>query len=1010
MGFKWLKAAELENWTDTEARRAQEVLPLLARKLIVASISSIKDLHFPSGDSIQYTGWDGRLEAIVGNEFIPMGSSVWEMGTNENILSKLNDDFDKRTNNPIGIDINNTTFVFITTRVWKHRTDIAEWIKEKKALNKWKDIKIIDANDIEAWLEMCPSVSIWLFEQIKCVSAKYLKTLMQFWDEWNDVIEPKVTEAFLLKGRDNIVSEISKWFDNNNKLLNISAESKEEALLVFIAAVRMLDESVREKIINTSLIVESSDAWNELRQTGVELILIPSFQLMNNVSLLKNCRTVVPYAKDEIKQRDSDIQIRRQNHEQFSKGLQEIGIESSKAYDIAYKTKRSLLVLRRCLATVPWVKKPRWTEKENLSVLVPLLLVGSLNENFEGDKRIISQISGCEYKEYNKRLSEWLILEDSPIRKILGTYQIVSLEDMWEYLWAYIISEDIEVFKKCALEVLQVEDSTYELEEKNWFAASLFGKNPVYSKEISKGIVNSLIMLALRNESVNNFNVQSTQAYVNHIVSEIYKNNDTWQKWFSIADKIDLLAEASPEETLKAINMQLNNDSSQFWNLFRKSGNELFSRNYYTHILWALEKLVCSADYAIQACLLLARISEKEFEYKIVNSPDNSLYEIFVPWHPQCALKSDERIELIRLMLNKTPNAAWRLIIKLLPKSSGGVVSNILRPKWRDWDTNYNCKVTQLEYYEQIKIISNLAIENMGASLDRWIDILDNINGICREDIEKLCEIIQKFSGDLNSESLLLICDKLREIIHRHREFSKTDWAMPKEIIDLLVDTYNMIEPKNIIEKYRYLFKYQVNLLNPLVYLEKEKGWWEKKEEQIHLEREKALIEIYEMYNIDGIVNILTSSDDVYKIGDIIASKLLNYELRWDFILKLVNLKKKSILSRYFSLIYEMKGLGEFKDFINNNRDILSIEEINYLLNSLPTNNELWKFIDELGEDIKKEYWSTVDIWSLRDVSISEAKIICNNLLYYSRPYSTVKLIGHIDIFDTEISAQALEC
>lgn len=841
------------------------------------------------------------------------------------------------------------------------------------------------------------------------IYLKDLKTLVQYWEDWNELIEPKITGSFLLKGRENIVEAVSKWYENNNSILNISAESKEEAILTFIAAVNTLDEKIKENIKNSSLIVESLDTWNELRKSCSELILIPNFQLMNNVSLPKNCRTVIPFTKDEIKQGDADIQIRRQNNEQFSQGLQEIGIESSRAYDLSYKTKRNLLVLRRHLATVSWVKKPRWTEKNNIGDLVPILLVGSLNENTEGDKKIISQISGYEYKEYNKRLSEWLILEDSPIRKILGTYQIVSLEDMWEYLWTYITPEDIEAFKKCALEVLQVEDSAFELEEKNWFAASVFGKNPVYSKEISKGIVNSLIMLALRDENSNNFNVQSTQAYVNYIVSEIYKNNDTWQKWFSITDRIDLLAEASPEETLKAINVQLNNESSPFWNLFRKSGNELFSRNYYTHILWALEKMVWSEEYATQACILLARISEKEFEYKIVNSPDNSLYEIFVPWHPQCALRSDERIELIKLLLSKTPNAAWKLIIKLLPKSSGGVVSNILKPKWREWDTNYNYKVTNLEYNEQVKIISNLVVENMGKSLERWIDVLDNINGIFREDIEKFCEILQRFSVDLSSESLLIICDKLREIINRHRKFFKSDWAMPKEIIDLLVATYNMIEPKNIIEKYSYLFKYQVNLLNPLVYSEREKGWWEKEEEQIRLDREKALVEIYQIYNLDGIVNILSNSDDVYKIGDIIASKLLNYELRWEFILRLVNLKKKSILSRYFSLIYEMKGLGEFRDFISTNRDTLHIEEINYILNSLPTNNELWKFIDELGESIKKEYWNTVDIWSLRDTSLSDVMVICNNLLFYSRPYSTVKLLGHVDIFDTEISFKALE-
>ena len=234
------------------------------------------------------------------------------------------------------------------------------------------------------------------------IYLKDLKTLVQYWEDWNELIEPKITGSFLLKGRENIVEAVSKWYENNNSILNISAESKEEAILTFIAAVNTLDEKIREKIKNSSLIVESLDTWNELRKSCSELILIPNFQLMNNVSLPKNCRTVIPFTKDEIKQGDADIQIRRQNNEQFSQGLQEIGIESSRAYDLSYKTKRNLLVLRRHLATVSWVKKPRWTEKNNIGDLVPILLVGSLNEILKEIKKLLAKFLGVNIKSIVK--------------------------------------------------------------------------------------------------------------------------------------------------------------------------------------------------------------------------------------------------------------------------------------------------------------------------------------------------------------------------------------------------------------------------------------------------------------------------------------------------------------------------------------------------------------------------------------------------------------------------------
>lgn len=130
MSFRWIKASQLENWTDIDSRRAQELLPLLIRKLIIASIPlpSIKDLHFPCGDSIQYTGFDGRINIDVGNLYTPDGFSILETGTDENILSKANEDFSKRTRDSLGVEPNNTTFVFVTSRRWKHKTEIHDMI------------------------------------------------------------------------------------------------------------------------------------------------------------------------------------------------------------------------------------------------------------------------------------------------------------------------------------------------------------------------------------------------------------------------------------------------------------------------------------------------------------------------------------------------------------------------------------------------------------------------------------------------------------------------------------------------------------------------------------------------------------------------------------------------------------------------------------------------------------------------------------------------------------------
>ena len=126
--MKWIDATTLKNWASS--RDCQENLPFVIQRLVRATSTDISNIAFPSGNSIIYSGWDGILEVIKGNEYIPEGLSVWEIGTNENIKKKANDDYQKRKENTLGIDAKETTFFFVTPRIWPTKDS---WAKEKKA-------------------------------------------------------------------------------------------------------------------------------------------------------------------------------------------------------------------------------------------------------------------------------------------------------------------------------------------------------------------------------------------------------------------------------------------------------------------------------------------------------------------------------------------------------------------------------------------------------------------------------------------------------------------------------------------------------------------------------------------------------------------------------------------------------------------------------------------------------------------------------------------------------------
>jgi hypothetical protein len=67
----YVTATNIVKWTENSPRQAQEILPLLVKRLIFARINP-SIIRFPSGNSIVQSGWDGILKTDSGNAFIPM--------------------------------------------------------------------------------------------------------------------------------------------------------------------------------------------------------------------------------------------------------------------------------------------------------------------------------------------------------------------------------------------------------------------------------------------------------------------------------------------------------------------------------------------------------------------------------------------------------------------------------------------------------------------------------------------------------------------------------------------------------------------------------------------------------------------------------------------------------------------------------------------------------------------------------------------------------------------------
>lgn len=516
----WIKASDIDNWTNKEPRRAQEMLPILIGKLILASANDVIDYHFPYGKAIQFNGYDGVLGTHEKSPYFPDGKSVWEMGTNQNIKDKFNNDYLKRTEEPNGVVQSETTFCFVTTRIWNHKQGIAEITEEKNQQAIWKKVRIFDANNLECWLEACPSVQIW-FSAIIGKPQVGIQDVYSFWESTTKTTKPQLNAEFFSYRRESVVKKIIQLLDGNTHQIIIVSSSWLEAILCVVAQIVSSQDISIRAFGERCIFVNSVEALKETNKNCTKSIIIPCFNFTDSLPMSYKNENVflIPVNQydpiNRITKGCNRIEIPARTRHEFCEAIEKLGYASSDAYAMGENLRCNFMALYRQICTDTLIKIPAWSQKKDVSILVPALFAGAWEGKKSGDRSIISILSEVSYDEYTALIHEYTLGESTTISLIDNTYACISIEEMWDFLWDKITENKFSLFKRCFIEVFNEKDPTYELPEENWYMANILGKSSPYSKELKEGMILSLIMMVSRN------NTQKYRSFSNNIVIQL---------------------------------------------------------------------------------------------------------------------------------------------------------------------------------------------------------------------------------------------------------------------------------------------------------------------------------------------------------------------------------------------------------------------------------------------------------------------------------------------------------
>ncbi len=619
-------------------KKFEQIFPTLIKRLILSSVSSISSLRFPGDDDVWAPGFDGNVECVEGNRFVPQGKSVWELGTKDHSLKKINEDYEKRTRDSLGVDKNHTIFILVLPKIWAFNgsgTAIDAW---ENAHHDWMVVKVYDAPILCDWINSNPSVCAWLLEQFNQMDYCGFTTVEMAWNKLANITKPAFVQEMFCSCRDDEISDFWERIGGKNNKVFVKAATTIDAQGFVLS--QLLS---KKEYANTVIAVENGNAFRILS----EMVHNKIFLLTYNPSGIVDCgenRIVICTNMEAISIKDA-IELPALTKNAYEKALRKMGISDGDIVELFTFTHCNLRALARRIPGNRIEYQPDWAKIEPLNTLIPLIFLRSINRT--KDKKLAEILSGYSFDRLEEEYYKYSKLEDAPVKIVNDYYVIVNYEEAWDTIG---LSIDNIYFEKLTDGINQV----FSMISQN----GIFDGRPYYD---FKSVIHNLLW---------NYIYYS---YDNKDNTKLERAIDSILRWTSdprvanyVISNLDILADSDHDIVMDFLNKDFENKNGFIHSVFSR---QEYDRTY-CEVLRALDILTLYSSTFWDACSMLSQLSLIEKTYHISNMPEESLLTALCLWRRDGDISIKQKEAFIKHMI-KTKNEKLLLIAsKLIGKNS----------------------------------------------------------------------------------------------------------------------------------------------------------------------------------------------------------------------------------------------------------------------------------------------------------------------------------------------------